>query len=109
MFMGGLSQLSVGFLFPPLTRGGKELCPSGYLSYTRMRELLPERLQSLGYPTSQFGVHSLRSGGASAAAQAGVPDRLFKKHGRWRSEAAKDGYVNDSDSDCLKVSGNLGF
>ena len=22
--------------------------------------------------------------------------RPFKKHGRWRSESAKDGYVNDS-------------
>jgi len=58
-----------------------------------MQELLLERLQSLGYPASQFGVYSLRSGGASAAVQAGVPDRLFKKHGRWRSEAAKDSYV----------------
>ena len=109
MFMGGLTQSSEGFLFRPLTRGGKELRPSGCLSYTRMRELLLERLESLGYPASQFGVHSLRSGGASAAAQAGVPDRLFKKHGRWRSEAAKDGYVKDSDSDRLKVSGNLGI
>ena len=28
-------------------------------------------------------------GGASTAANAGVPDRLFKKHGRWKSENAK--------------------
>jgi len=68
MSMGALSQSSEGFLFRPLTRGGKELRPSGYLSYTRMQELLLERLESLGYPASQFGVHSLRSGGASAAA-----------------------------------------
>ena len=39
--------------------------------------------------------YSLRSGGATAAANAGVPDRLFKRHGRWASEPAKDGYVQD--------------
>ena len=41
----------------------------------------------------KIGTHSLRSGGASAAANAGVPDRLFKRHGRWLSDSAKDGYV----------------
>ena len=25
----------------------------------------------------------------------GVPDRLFKRHGRWRSDLAKDGYVGE--------------
>ena len=30
------------------------------------------------------------------AANAGVPDRLFIHHGRWKSEAAKDGYIEDS-------------
>jgi pyocin large subunit-like protein len=38
----------------------------------------------------------LRSGGASQAANNNVIDRLFKAHGRWRSENAKDGYVKDS-------------
>ena len=49
------------------------------------------------------------SGGASAAANAGVPDRFFKCHGRWKSETAKDGYVKDSLDERLKVSRNLGF
>ena len=44
---------------------------------------------------SAISTHSLRSGGATAAANAGVPDRLFKRHGRWASESAKDGYVQD--------------
>ena len=30
------------------------------------------------------------------AANAGVPDRLFKQHGHWKSELAKDGYIKDS-------------
>ena len=53
---------------------------------------------------SAIGTHSLRSGGATAAANAGVPDRLFKRHGRWAKESAKDGYVQDSLSSSLSVS-----
>ena len=34
-------------------------------------------------------------------------DRLFKRHGRWRSETAKDGYVKDSVEKCLGVSKHL--
>eukprot|EP00731_Ephydatia_muelleri_P026444 Em0018g544a len=51
---------------------------------------------------------SLRAGGATAAANAGVPDRLFKRHGCWRSESAKDGYVKDSVERRLSVSKSLG-
>ena len=43
-----------------------------------------------------FGTRSLRSGRAANATNACVPDRLFKPHGRWSSEFAKDGYVKDS-------------
>ena len=53
---------------------------------------------------SAIGTHSLRSGGALAAANAGLPDRLFKRHDRWASESAKDGYVKDSLSSRLSVS-----
>jgi hypothetical protein len=44
----------------------------------------------------KFGLHSLRSGGATTCANLRISDRLFKKHGRRRSETAKDGYVKDS-------------
>lgn len=89
------------------TKAGERLRASGSLSYTRMRELFLAKLTSLGFNAKQFGLHSLRSGGASAAANAGVPDRLFKRHGRWRSETAKDGYVRDSVPDLLSVSKSL--
>ena len=75
------------------SKNGVKLRRQGSLSYTRMRELLLEKLSQLGLDPKNFGLHSLRSGGASAAANAGVPDRLFKRHGRWKSENAKDGYV----------------
>ena len=58
---------------------------------------------------SAIGTHSHRSGGAAAAANAGVPDRLFKRHGRWASESARDGYVQDSLSSRLSVSKALGI
>ena len=56
-----------------------------------------------------IGTHSLRIGGATAAAHAGVPDWLFKRHGRWASKSAKDGYVQDSLSSRLSVSKTLGI
>lgn len=39
-----------------------------------------EKLQELGLDPKQFGLHNLRSGGASAATNAGVPDHWFKRH-----------------------------
>ena len=53
---------------------------------------------------SIIGSHSLRSGGEAAAANAGIPDRLFKRHGRWSSDSAQDGYVKDTLSSRLSVS-----
>ncbi|XP_052080761.1 integrase/recombinase xerD homolog [Mytilus californianus] len=73
-----------------------KLRKSSHISYTRARELLLSALDSLGLDKKQFGLHSLRSGGATAAAEAGIDDRLFKKHGRWKSDKAKDGYVKES-------------
>ena len=65
------------------------------ISYTRTREVVLHAFPQLRYSTKLFGLHSLRSGGATAAANAGVNDRLFKRHGRWRSDKAKDGYVKE--------------
>lgn len=79
------------------------------LSYTRAREILLDALQSVDLECKRFGLHSLRSGGATSAASAGVSDRLFKKHGRWKSDSAKDGYVRESRSNLMSVSQNLGI
>ena len=68
-----------------------------------MREVLKEKLSQLGYAPESFSIHSLRAGGATTAANAGVPDRPFKWHGRWKTEVAKDGYVEDSIEKRLEV------
>ena len=91
------------------TKGGHRLRASGGLSYTRVRELVLEKIAAIGLDPKQFGLHSLRSGGASAAANAGVPDRWFKRHGRWLSENTKDGYIKDKLEDRLSVSKNIGL
>ena len=67
------------------TKNGVKLRSQGGLSYSRMRGLLLEKLAQVGLDPKKYGLHSLRAGGASAAANTGVPDRLFKHHGHWRS------------------------
>ena len=91
------------------TINGCKLRESGGLSYTRVRELVLGMLLAIGLDHRQFGLHSLRAGGASAAANAGVPDRLFKRHGRWHSKNAKDGYVKDGMEERLEVSRRIGL
>ena len=79
-----------------------------HISYNRAREILLENLRKIGLDSSKFGMHSLRSGGATQVANCGfVCDRLFKKHGRWRSDSAKDGYVKEKDEVKRSVSLNL--
>ena len=55
----------------------------------------------------KFGLHSLRAGGTTVAANTGVADHLFKCHGWWQSELAKDGYVADSHVTRLSISKTL--
>lgn len=82
---------------------------SGKLSYNTAREILLSALETLGLSKKYFGLYSLRSGGATAAAAAKVEDRLFKKHGRWRTDKAKDGYVKENISERLSVTQNIGL
>ena len=86
------------FLFCPIckTKSGDRLRESGSISYTCLYELFKKKLVELGCNPSDFGLHSMRVGGATQAANAGVSDMLFKRHGRWKSENAKDRYVEDS-------------
>ncbi|WAR21876.1 hypothetical protein MAR_015850 [Mya arenaria] len=66
------------------------------MSYSTLRDLFIKTFKPLVTDVRKYGFHSLRSGGATAAANKGVKDRMFKRHGRWASEKAKDGYVKDS-------------
>ena len=78
------------------------------LSYSRAREIVKDAFKDIT-DVSCISLHSLRAGGATAAANAGINDRLFKRHGRWLSENAKDGYVKDNFQSLLSVSKSLGI
>ena len=79
------------------------------VSYSSLRRDILGAVSRIGLEKSRFGLHSMRRGGATRAARNGVNDRLFKKHGRWRSEKAKDGYVAETLRAMLSVSRNLGI
>ena len=65
------------------------------LAFTYIETVL-QAFVELGYPKNLFGFHSLKAGGASVAAKAGVSDRPFKRRGRWwKTHQAKDGYLKD--------------
>ena len=66
-----------------------------------------EKIAKLRFDPALFGMHSLRADGATAAANGGVQDRLFKQHGRWKSGSDKDGYFKDSLQRRLEVSKSL--
>ena len=55
-----------------------------------------------------LALHSLRSGGgASAAADNDISDRLIGKHGRWSTNTSRDRYIKGNKSKRLKASASL--
>lgn len=84
----------------------------GALSYTRGREIFQQSLTQLGYQAKDYGLHSLRSGGITAVVQNSnntVPERIRKLHGRWKTDTAKDMYVQESLAKRLEFSDYLGL
>ena len=80
--------------------------------YSRASELFKDCLDSIGLDSSLYGLHSLRRGGATAVyanAKSKVRDGLVRNHGRWKSDLIKDGYVDNSLRDKLRVTEGLGI
>ena len=110
--LGKIDGSSQERLFRAVSRSksGERLRASGSLSYCRVRELVLAKFAELGYDAGRIGLHSFRAGGATAAANnPALPERLFKRHGRWLSERAKDGYIKESEGNRLRVSKSLGI
>ncbi|XP_077986135.1 integrase/recombinase xerD homolog [Glandiceps talaboti] len=109
--LAGISSESHQFIFRPLFVSKHSVSlihKDKHLSYTRVRELVKQKLSLVVDDVSVFGTHSFRSGGATTAAQAGISSRQLMQHGRWRSSTAKDGYIHDTISECLSVTKCLG-
>ena len=70
---------------------------------------IPSGLENIGVDPSKFGLHSLRLGGATSAANNGINDRIFQRHGRWKLAEAKNIYVDHSIEQRLTVSKRLGL
>ena len=108
-----IPQESDEFIFRPVSFCKSKKCYKlkgvKCLSYTRSREVVLNMFTLIGLDKTKFGLHSLRSGGATAAANFGISDRLFKRHGRWRTDKAKGGYVKDDISKLLSVTQNIGI
>ena len=79
------------------------------MSYSNLRDEFLKALKPRVKDVSKYCLHSLRSGGASISANSGIKDRLFKRHGRWASESAKDGCIKDNLNERLSVSLSLGL
>lgn len=60
-------------------------------------------LEAIGLDATKYGTQSMRSGGATLAAELGVPDRIWREHGGWKSEKAANGYIQTSVSTKLSL------
>ena len=77
------------------------------ISYPTARECIVKRLKLVA-PELNLGLHSLRTGSATMATHSDINERC-KRHGRWKSDSSKDGYVADSIANRLEVSKHLGL
>ena len=115
MVTGSIGFHSPDLLFRPLVfhkQGAWYSLGKGSLSYSRSREIFKESLEILGFDSKEYGLHSLRSGGVTSVVQNSnnaIPERLLKLHGRWKTDTAKDMYVEESLASRLKVSSYLGL
>lgn len=109
--LGGIDLTKEEFLFKQVCRSGstcKLIYKNRPLSYTGAREAILKRLRLVA-DVEKLGLHSFRAGGASVAANHDISDRCLKRHGRWKCDSSKDGYVADSIEKRLKVTQNLGI
>lgn len=92
------------------TKRGHNTLGNHNISYDTARKTFLEHLAIIYKKPESYGLHSLRSGGASAAANNDVPSRLIGKHGRWvPNSTSQEGYIKDSKQKRLSVSKSLGI
>ena len=64
------------------TKKGHNVSVDSSISYSRAREIFLAAMSKITDQPNLFGLHSLRSGGASTAANNDISDRLIGKHRR---------------------------
>ncbi|KAL5013264.1 hypothetical protein ScPMuIL_007534 [Solemya velum] len=109
--LSGIDTKSDHFPFKPIFRSkgiAKLIYKNKPLSYSAARENFLKRLREV-VPNLNLGTHSLRSGGATEAAKSDVNERCIKRHGRWKTDFVKDGYISDTFDKRMSVSQKLGI
>jgi hypothetical protein len=74
------------------------------VSYALVRTMVKNGLTAIGEDPTSYSTHSLRAGGATAAAHANIDTRLMQRHGRWARQDSMNTYVDDDVSSKLAVS-----
>ena len=90
------------------TKKGHNVVGAHKLSYSRTRAVFLELTKPL-FPGCNLGLHGLRAGGATMSATNNTNDRMISKHGRWKCDRARDGYIRPSVDEKLQVTKNLGL
>lgn len=110
LFLGQYDRLGPGGLIRCVTISrSQQYIRKEQPCYTTVNSWFKDAAAVLGLNPAEYGTHSGRRGGASRAANVDVPDRLFKEHGSWKSERAKDMYVVSKLQSRLSVTVNLGL
>jgi len=107
-YLDRISAEQEWFIFRPAYKGKVTtslIKKNKKLSYTRARECIKKKLQSVDEARNlNIGLHSFRAGGATAAANNHADERLLQKHGRWSAAASKNRYIKDDVGRSLEVS-----
>ena len=69
------------------------------MTSVQLSKYLGVLLDSLGYTSSAYSLHSLRRGGATASYQAGTDFIRIKRHGTWKSDAFWKYVITNDTSD----------
>ena len=106
----GLQNQPTSYLLCRLakTKKGHNAIGKHPISYQTARKTFLEHINFLN-PENDYGLHSLRSGGATAAANSGIPERLIGKHGRCSSATSREVCIKDAKQQRLRVSKSLGL
>ena len=75
----------------------------------QVKDQLAKILKNVFPDPSSYVTHSLRSGSATRAANSGIGDRVFQRHGMSKSVAAKDSYIKDNVATRFHVFESLGL